>query len=223
MKARGGMSLGDRVLVTLVGWLGPLVVLALGSTWRVTEVHPERVTRVHEAGRSVIYTFWHGVLLPLTYTHRRQRIQVLTSLHKDGEIIARVISGLGFGAIRGSTRRGSARGLMRMLSRAVEGLDLGITPDGPTGPVHRVKRGVFYLAEKSGGSLVPVGVAASRAKHLSSWDSFMIPLPFSRVVVVYEEELEWDESAPFEEKAALLEDALGRANGEARAAVGQEE
>jgi lysophospholipid acyltransferase (LPLAT)-like uncharacterized protein len=62
-------------------------------------------------------------------------------------------------------------------------------------------------------------VAATRAKRLSSWDSFMVPLPFSRVAVVYGEALEWDESAPFEEKAALLEAALGRVNAEAGEAV----
>ena len=106
-----------------------------------------------------------------------------------------------------------------MLARAVEGLDLAVTPDGPRGPAERIKRGVFYLAEKSGGKLVPVGVAAARAKRISSWDSFMVPLPFSRVAVVYGEPLEWDESATFEEKAALLEAALGRLNREAAEAV----
>ena len=103
-----------------------------------------------------------------------------------------------------------------MLSRAVEGYDLGITPDGPTGPAHSVKRGVFFLAEKSGASIVPVGVAASRARHLSSWDSFMIPMPFSRVVVAYGEPLDWNESAPFEDKVVLLKGALSLANREAR-------
>lgn len=216
------LTLGDRIVVTLAGWLGPLVVLLLGSTWRVVEVHPERVDRVHDEGRPAIYAFWHGVLLPLTYTHRRRRIQVLTSLHKDGEIIARILVGLGFGAVRGSATRGSARGLMRMLSRAVEGYDVAITPDGPTGPAHSVKRGAFYLAEKSGGSLFPVGVAASRARHLSSWDSFTIPLPFARVVVVYDEPLAWDESASFDDRAKMLMDALDRVNSEALAIATRE-
>jgi hypothetical protein len=62
-------------------------------------------------------------------------------------------------------------------------------------------------------------VSASRAKRLSSWDRFLVPLPFSRVAVVYGEPLEWDESVPFEEKAALLEAALGRVNREASEAA----
>ena len=217
--ARTRLSAGDRILVGLVGCIGPVVVRLLGSTWRATEVHVERVERVHESGRPVVFAFWHGVLLPLEYICRGRSIQVLSSWHRDGEMSARVMTALGYGVVRGSSTRGSARGLLRMLARAVEGLDLAITPDGPTGPAARVKRGIFYLTEKSGGKLVPVGVGAGRAKRMSSWDSFVVPLPFSRVAVVYGEPLEWDESASFEEKAALLEAALGRVNKEASEVV----
>ncbi len=216
---RTKLSVVDRLLVASVGLVGPVLVRLLGATWRATEIHVERVERVHESGRPVVFAFWHGVLLPLEYICRGRSIQVLSSWHRDGEMSARLMTAFGYGVVRGSSTRGSVRGLLRMLARAVEGHDLAITPDGPKGPARRIKRGIFYLAEKSGGALVPVGVAAARAKRLSSWDSFMVPLPFSRVAVVYGEPLEWDESAPFEEKAALLEAALGRVNAEAGEAV----
>jgi len=212
-------SLGDRVLVGVVGCAGPVLVRLLGSTWRSTEIHGERVERVHELGRPVVLAFWHGALLSLTYVDRGRNIQVLTSMHRDGELISRVIAALGFGVVRGSSTRGSVRGLLKLIAKGRDGFDLGITPDGPKGPAESIKRGVFYVAEKSGARLVPIGVAAARAKRLSSWDSFMIPLPFTRVAVVYGEPLQWDESAPFEEKAVLLEAALGRVNEEAAEAV----
>jgi lysophospholipid acyltransferase (LPLAT)-like uncharacterized protein len=212
-------SVGDRILVGFVGCMGPPLVRLLGWTWRSSEIHIEHVERVHESGRPALLAFWHGTLLPLEYTCRGRNIQALSSLHRDGEMIARLMVAMGYGVVRGSSNRGSARGLLRMLARAVEGLDLTIAPDGPKGPARRVKRGIFYLAEKSGGKVIPVGAAAARAKRLSSWDSFMIPLPFTRVAVVYGEPLEWDESAPFEEKAALLEAALDRVNTEATEAV----
>ncbi len=216
---RPRLSVGDRILVGFAGRIGPVLLRLLGASWRATEIHFERADRVHELGRPVVFAFWHGVLLPLEYICRGRNIQVLSSWHRDGEISARLMTALGYGVVRGSSTRGSARGLLRMLARAVEGFDLAVTPDGPTGPAGSVKRGVFYLAEKSGGALVPVGVGAARAKRLSSWDGFMVPLPFSRVAVVYGEPLEWDESLPFEEKATLLEAALGRLNREAAEAV----
>jgi lysophospholipid acyltransferase (LPLAT)-like uncharacterized protein len=216
---RGKPTLKERFLLGAAGRLGPLLVLLLGATWRIEEIHYERVEAIHESGRPAVFAFWHGVLLPLTYVCRRRNIQVLTSLHRDGEAISRVIEALGFGAVRGSSSRGSARGLVRMISRGAEGLDLAVTPDGPRGPARSVKRGVFYLAEKSGGRLVPVGVGASRAKRLSSWDSFMIPLPFSRVAVVYGEPLVWCESDEFETRSSLFRAAAEAANAEAAEAA----
>jgi lysophospholipid acyltransferase (LPLAT)-like uncharacterized protein len=216
---RGGPTLKDRMHVGAAGRLGPLLVLLLGATWRVEEIHYERVEAVHESGRPALFAFWHGVLLPLTYICRRRKIQVLTSLHRDGEVISRVIEALGFGAVRGSSSRGSARGLVSMIARGAEGFDLAVTPDGPRGPAGSVKRGVFYLAEKSGARLVPVGVGASRARRLSSWDSFMIPLPFSRVCVVYGEPLVWDESDSFETRSARFSEAVRKASAEAEEAA----
>jgi lysophospholipid acyltransferase (LPLAT)-like uncharacterized protein len=213
------LSLRDRLYVATVSVLGAGLVYLLGRTWRSTEYHFERVERLHAEGRPAIFAFWHGVLLPLTFVCRRRDIQVLTSLHRDGEIISRVIEALGFGAVRGSSSRGSVGALLHMVKKAGEGLDLAVTPDGPRGPAKTVKRGVFYLSEKSGAKLVPLGVAASRAKRLSSWDSFLVPLPFSRVAIVHGEPLEWDESAPFEEKVAVLSAALERLNAEAEELV----
>ncbi len=218
-RRRAGLSLWDRVLVGAVGRLGPLLLMLLGSTWRVAELHTERVDEVHATGRAVVFAFWHGVLLPLEFICRDRNIQVLSSWHRDGEMSARLMTALGYGVVRGSSTRGSARGLLRMLARAVEGFDLAVTPDGPKGPARSVKRGIFYLAERSGGRLIPVGVGASRAGRLSSWDSFMVPLPFSRVTVVYGEPLAWDASAPFDEKAATLKAAIERLSAEAAEAA----
>jgi len=214
-----GLSRKDRILVRVISLAGATLVLLLGLSWRVRECHHEHVEKLHEAGRPALFAFWHGELLSLTYVCRRRRIHVLTSLHRDGEIISQVIEALGFGAIRGSSSRGSVGALLTMIKRAGEGFDLGVTPDGPRGPAESVKRGVFYLSEKSGAAVVPIAVAASRARRLSSWDSFMIPLPFSRVAVVYGEPLTWDESDPFDRKVALLKSALDRAHSEATGLV----
>jgi lysophospholipid acyltransferase (LPLAT)-like uncharacterized protein len=198
------LSMGDRLLVNLVGTLGPIVVRLLGATWRVRVANPELLESVRERSSGIVFAFWHGQLLPLEYIYRGLNVQVLSSWHRDGEMSARLMTALGYGVVRGSPSRGSARGLMGMLAKAVDGLDLAITPDGPRGPARTVKRGIFYLAEKSGSPIVPVGVAASRARRLSSWDRFVVPLPFSRVAVVYGDPIAPDREAPFDEKAADL-------------------
>ena len=45
--------------------------------------------------------------------------------------------------------------------------------------------GVAWMARATGFAVVPVGMGASRAWTLSSWDAFAIPKPFARVVFIY--------------------------------------
>jgi len=176
--------------------------------------------RVHSSGRAAIYAFWHGKLLALEYLYRGRAIHVLSSWHRDGELSARLMAALGFGVVRGSTSRGSARGLLGMLAKVREGFDLAITPDGPRGPAESVQRGIFVLSEKSGAPIVPIGVAACPARRLSSWDGFLVPLPFSRVSVVFGRPIEPAAGGPFDEKALSLEQELKRLTLEAERLVG---
>ncbi len=217
---RPKLSGRDRVLLAIVGFAGPALIRLLGRTWRVTTVGDGVIERVHESGRAAIYAFWHGQLLALEYLYRGRRIHVLSSWHRDGEMSARLMTGLGFGVVRGSTSRGSARGLLGMLAKARGGLDLAITPDGPRGPAGSVQRGIFFLAEKSGSPIVPLAVAACPSKRLSSWDRFLVPLPFSRVSVVFGDPIVPDAQAPFDEKSRSLEEELSRLTTRAKGLVG---
>lgn len=217
---RPKLSRGDRALAALVGFLGPILIRLLGRTWRVTTVGEDAIDRAHSGGRAAIFAFWHARFLPLEYVYRGRGIHVLSSWHRDGELSARLMAALGFGVVRGSTSRGSARGLLGMLSKVKEGHDLAITPDGPRGPSERVQRGILFLAEKSGSPIVPIGVAARPSKRLSSWDRFIVPYPFSRVAVVFGEPVAVDGSVPFTECARALGAELGRLTDQAEALVG---
>ncbi len=43
-----------------------------------------------------------------------------------------------------------------MIAELAAGTNIGITPDGPKGPRHRVKQGIIELARISGRPIVPV-------------------------------------------------------------------
>ena len=71
---------------------------------------------------------------------------------------------------------------MQLMEETIRGgSSLCITPDGPTGPPHEMKMGTVRLAQKTGAPLFLIGIAAAKKKNLRSWDSFAIPMPFSRV------------------------------------------
>jgi len=115
---------------------------------------------------------------------------MLISEHRDGGFISDTLNLCGVDTVRGSTTRGGARAMLKML-RAVknERRHLGITPDGPKGPREVVQKGTIQLAMKSGLPVMPICWATSRCWRANSWDRFYIPQPFSRGVFVYGEPL----------------------------------
>jgi lysophospholipid acyltransferase (LPLAT)-like uncharacterized protein len=168
----------------LVSRLGALFIWLVGMTWRFKWVGKEHVQDVWAKGKNVIYAFWHGRLLALSFSHRRQNIHIMISEHRDGEIIAKTVGLLGFVPVRGSTTRGGRRALFQIAERACSGYDAAITPDGPKGPRWQVQLGVITLAQRTGMPIIPVANGASMSKTISSWDRFLIPLPFSKVVIL---------------------------------------
>ena len=48
-----------------------------------------------------------------------------------------------------------------------------------------MKSGAVKLAKETGAYLVPFTFSSSKRKTLKSWDSFLIPRPFSRFVAMY--------------------------------------
>ena len=165
--------------------LGALLVRALASTWRIRVIGDEGLRAEREAGRAVIITLWHGQMLPLLYRHRGERVAILISEHRDGEIIARIAMALGHRTVRGSTTRGAGRALLSMVRQVESGQDIAVTPDGPRGPAKSFAAGALIVAQRTGAAIIPATVVARSAWHLGSWDRFMIPRPFTRVIISY--------------------------------------
>jgi lysophospholipid acyltransferase (LPLAT)-like uncharacterized protein len=210
----------------LARWVGPVLIRVLGLTLRVERSGLESIERARSMSGKVIFAFWHGSLLLLTYAHRNEGIDVLVSTHQDGEYIARVLTGLGFGTVRGSSTRGGAGAVFRLTGAAAGRRDIGITPDGPGGPRERCQPGVIYLAKRNRMAVVPVGVSHSRSLVLSSWDRFVIPLPFAKCMIVYGDPVRYDASMSresIEEAARDLEERIRAAVREADISCGRNE
>ena len=130
-----------------------------------------------------IYPFWHRCVLPATWLFRNRNIGVLTSLSRDGEYIARVIRRFGFVAVRGSSSRGGQRGLLEMETMVKAGGAVAFTIDGPRGPRYIAKKGPVMLARLTGVPITAFYVAIEKRWVLKTWDTMVIPKPFSRAYV----------------------------------------
>ncbi len=132
-------------------------------------------------------SLWHGELLPICWFLRRDRMSVMASEHSDGEIIARILELWGYRLIRGSTSRGAGRALLGMVRELEAGREFMITPDGPRGPSGVAQAGALLASQRSGAPIIPMRVECKSAWRLNSWDRFMIPKPFARLVVTFGE------------------------------------
>jgi lysophospholipid acyltransferase (LPLAT)-like uncharacterized protein len=185
----GAMKIEHPLLVRAIGSSGAAFVRQLGRTltyhfrYKDPHVDPE-VAR--QTGRRYIYAFFHEVMLFPAYYWPWPEMHILISEHRDGELIAQVISRLGFSVIRGSTTRGGARALREMTLRSDEG-NLCVTPDGPRGPRRSVHQGVAYLASRTGFPIVGAGMAFKKPWRAPSWDRFCVPRPFSPAACVVPE------------------------------------
>lgn len=197
-------------------WTG----LALGALWllgkttRKRYVGTEELLACWQRGEQVILTFWHGRILLMLFSYRTYRSQkacVMNSVHRDGEIITRVLERFGISVVRGSSTRGWMGGLKGMLDAYRQGYDLLVVPDGPRGPRYQAKPGVLQLARATGAPIFPATYGAAWKTTVRSWDRLLIPFPLSRVTYVIGKPLRVpaDASAELmEEKRKELEETL---------------
>ena len=175
----------QRVTLAIVPRVVALVVRALTATLRYTEICEPGTLPGLDNPRPIIFVFWHRALLASAGYFRNQGIAILISRSFDGELIARTVERLGFVAVRGSSTRGGTAGLLAMQQAFADGRLVAITADGPRGPKYIAKPGAVQLAQLTGSPVGAFFVSPQHAWTLNSWDGFMIPKPFSRVVVTY--------------------------------------
>jgi hypothetical protein len=184
----------QRVMLAIVPHVAALVVRALTATLRHEEIW-EPGTRPWTENTPGPYVFWHRALLCSAGNYRGKNIAILISRSFDGELIARTVERLGFVAIRGSSSRGGATSLRAMEQALADGHFMAITADGPRGPKYVAKPGAVQLAQMTGSYVGSFYVLPQRAWTLRSWDNFLIPKPFSRVVVTYPKLVEYNKDA----------------------------
>lgn len=160
----------------LLGRIGNVLLRVLSVTWRRRVLLPD----VPEPG---LYVFLHGNIIPAAVSHIDRGHSVIISTHRDGEIIGQIAQRLGYRTIRGSSTRGGAAAI-RAILRAGREHAVAVTPDGPRGPIGKVEPTLVGLAARMEWRIHPLGFAVSRAWRAKSWDRFVVPKPFSRIVCV---------------------------------------
>jgi len=156
------------------------------STLRIRESGREAFDALAAAGKPAICCLWHDELFALMHVRRTLRVVTIVSQSNDGEYLARLLQALGLKTARGSSSRGGLKALLhtaRLMRQ--EKYNGCITVDGPRGPRHKAKPGAIILAFRTPAHVIPTRLFLHRAKKFRSWDRFQLPLPFSKVDIVF--------------------------------------
>lgn len=184
------MTLKRRISYALIR---PLVKSLLSLFWltcRVEKIIGDKYANdLIKTGKPIIPCYWHqmhifGAWYMKQLQQRGLKIGFLVSPSVDGEIPAKIVESWGAVAIRGSSNRTGAKALKDMYTTINrDGISPVTTSDGPTGPIHQFKQGAVMLSQLTQAPMLPIAYAASRYWQLKSWDQFILPKPFSRIVI----------------------------------------
>lgn len=140
----------------------------------------------------VILVTWHNRIFgaPAMYarfSRRRRGAAVLTSAGREGSLLTLLMSKFRMGAVRGSRSRRGFAALRELAAEIRAGGDVILTPDGSRGPRYLVQPGAIFLAHETGAPIVPVHLEYSRYLRFRTWDGFVLPSPFARFEVIFDE------------------------------------
>lgn len=175
-----------RLTLALLPPLGAMLIRILGATLRYEEIG-EPGAHADRNPQTRVYCMWHRSLLSVAWHFHKRKIAILISPSFDGELITQTIRRVGYAPVRGSSSRGGAAGLLGMQSALDANSNYAaFTCDGPRGPVYQAKPGGVQLSQRIGGGVGVFYAAPMRAWELQSWDRFLIPKPFSTIVIGWE-------------------------------------
>lgn len=181
------------------------------------------VERAWRGEAPIIVAFWHNRLALMPYCWpSRAPFHMLISAHPDGQLIADAVAGFGISTIAGSTTRGGGAAVRELVRKLKAGESVGITPDGPRGPVHVAQDGVVALARLSGVPIVPAAVAVNHNIRLRTWDRLIVGLPFGKGAMVWGQPIAVPRDCDAQQAEALrrrVEAELHRVSAAADAAV----
>lgn len=212
---RGGRKLtrtrllGYKIAAAIAYWL-------VKGYWATCRVRPvlgrDLAAQTVRESKSVIPVYWHqhmlfGVHALLDLQREGLKLGFLISPSIDGTGPSILVRKAGAHVIRGSSTHTGARALRDYYETIVKKeVSPAITPDGPKGPVHEFKPGAVMLSQMTGKPILPVSIAATRSIRFKTWDAFELPLPFSRVAVVYGEPVKLKRGMNAEELAQAQAD-----------------
>lgn len=170
---------------------------------------------IEEASKgSAVLIFWHDCLFAmapiLSRVGHQFQYTAFVSASRDGVLLQKICqrySACEIIAVSHDKRHQALRNMVQKLQD--EKRIILLTPDGPRGPRHVIKPGLFFAARKTGAPVVAMNWSASKYWELRSWDRLKIPKPFSRITVRFSAPIVLEQEVEDKVLTELLEGVQG--------------
>ena len=197
MKSANAMKI-QRGKIFRVSWWKYLLVWPLYQLYKLYHktlrfhVNPEDEAILEkaksDANHGILMT-WHNrqfIISELISRYAESRpMNLLVSPAQDAAWLVAYFSMLGIKSIRGSSTRGSIAAARELVNCYSNEECIGITPDGPSGPLYKIKLGAFRIIKLVDANVLLVVPNPRNAWRLKTWDRCYIPKPFSTVDLKY--------------------------------------
>lgn len=167
--------------LALVGKYGIRLLL---NTCKIEVIGLEYLNRQEKC----ILMLWHNRMAVMCeFFHRylpNRHYAAFLSKSRDGEPIAHVIKKYPFAScirVAHNLRHQALREAISYLNHQ-RGVLL-ITPDGPKGPVYKIKPGALLAAKEAEAPILAFSWEASNYWEFKTWDKFRLPKPFSKIKI----------------------------------------
>ena len=135
-----------------------------------------------------VYAIWHQRMFYFGEYFGSRHVTMMISKSRDGDLASAASKHLGFRAVRGSGSRYYRSALVALIRELKSGKhSAGMMADGPQGPPRVLKIGAVMIAKKTGKPIIPMMYGAKRRIVFNSWDRYFLPVPFTKVAVLYGE------------------------------------
>lgn len=194
-------------------------------TARLQVTGMEYVEALNKAGYPLLWTAWHGQTMMLCGFMRQKLVgRRATFLIPDdwrGETLYQFLAGIGMRPHpvdlenRGLDTARKVAQLVRIIKK--ESYDNFIAPDGPAGPSYEIKPGIFFISQKVGAPILPIGAYGRHVYEVNRWDAYALPYPFCRLSIAIGEPLHLPSEMVEDEKKFRLKAALHEVSMKAKA------
>jgi len=183
-------------------------------TLRLSILNEKKWQDLLKQDKPILLCAWHQQFFSAIRhfrTYSKLNPGIMISQSRDGGLIAGVAKKAGWHTLRGSSSKGGKKAMGAMIEHLTTHRFGAHILDGPTGPIGKVKAGVIKMARETDALVVPFYVHADHAWFFNSWDRFMLPKPFSKVTLIFGDEMHFaqdDASGAFEAQRQLLETTM---------------